>query len=373
MMKVERRLRVFLSHASEDKQLVRKLAQRMLKQGFDPWVDENSIPAGGRWERYIEQSLRDSDAVVVCLSRSLTGKTGFIHREISLAASMARENEEDHVSKLIPVKLEECNIPEDLSEWQVVDVSSRGGWKALVRALSLRQLALGILDPAPRRRIDQHHLMLSVRRDGRNARCSSTVYYDIPWEQFGYTKQADKWQRELMQDVALDESLFINPVVDRALAESIERMLSEVCGTGDTEVSGQERTINTSATDGIYVSSDFVLSPKIPSRIVMSRLPKLGINLIEFSGDFSTQELSMSVAKATGDHRYVEDEYEEQEWDFRTARELFHSPGFRAIKMAVSKWIRRAMDLRGVDGQGCEIDVSLDDTETDYPTILFTW
>ena len=37
--------RIFLCHASEDKQQVREVYQRLKAEGFEPWLDEEDLSA----------------------------------------------------------------------------------------------------------------------------------------------------------------------------------------------------------------------------------------------------------------------------------------------------------------------------------------
>lgn len=53
---IERKLRVFLCHASQDKPIVRELYQRLLAEGsIDPWLDEEKLLPGQDWEAEIEE------------------------------------------------------------------------------------------------------------------------------------------------------------------------------------------------------------------------------------------------------------------------------------------------------------------------------
>ena len=41
---------MFLCHFSGDKPAVRMLARRLEKDGFNPWLDEDKLMPGERWE-----------------------------------------------------------------------------------------------------------------------------------------------------------------------------------------------------------------------------------------------------------------------------------------------------------------------------------
>jgi purine-nucleoside phosphorylase len=143
-----RLLHVFLCHASEDKAAARKLYSKLRKAGFKPWLDEEAILGGVRWEDAIEDGVRDSDAVVVCLSSVSIKKEGYLHTEIELVMKVASEKPDD-VIFVIPVKLDACEIPRRMNKWQCVDLFQRGGYGRLVKALEARAKQLGVQVAAP--------------------------------------------------------------------------------------------------------------------------------------------------------------------------------------------------------------------------------
>jgi TIR domain len=133
---------VFLCHASGDKATVRNLYQRLLGDGFKPWFDEEDLLPGQDWSREIPKTVRAAHVVLVCLSQIAVNKEGYVQKEISFALDMAIEKPEGTIF-IIPLKLEECNVPQRLSQWHWVDNSSRG-YERLVRALRMRAESLGL-------------------------------------------------------------------------------------------------------------------------------------------------------------------------------------------------------------------------------------
>jgi TIR domain len=130
-------LRVFLCHASVDKQPVRELYKKLRSEGFNPWLDEEKLLPGQEWEQEIAKSVRTSDIVIVCLSQEAVNKRGFVQKEIKYALDVADEQPEGTIF-IIPLKLEECEIPDRLRRWQWVMLSDKKGYKQLIDALRLR-------------------------------------------------------------------------------------------------------------------------------------------------------------------------------------------------------------------------------------------
>ena len=136
------RLRVFLCHSSADKPAVRALYKRLRVDGFDPWLDEENVLPGQDWKREITATARSSGAVIVCLSCGSITKEGFVQKEIKYAPDVADEKPEGTIF-IIPLRLEECEVPTRLRRWQWVD-GSEAGYTRLVTALRLRQQTLPV-------------------------------------------------------------------------------------------------------------------------------------------------------------------------------------------------------------------------------------
>jgi hypothetical protein len=125
---------VFLSHASEDKPYVKRLRSRMLRDGLDPWLDEDEIDPGQDWELEIERAVERADAFVVFVSRSSVAKISYLDKEIELGLRVAERRPPGAIF-IIPALIEPCEVPERLARWQWVDLRRRGGYKRLLKSL----------------------------------------------------------------------------------------------------------------------------------------------------------------------------------------------------------------------------------------------
>jgi ATP-dependent Clp protease ATP-binding subunit ClpA len=76
-----RGLRVFLCHSSADKPAVRELYQRLRADGFEPWLVEENLLPGQDWQREIPRAVRQSDAVIACLSKGSISKQAMCKRK----------------------------------------------------------------------------------------------------------------------------------------------------------------------------------------------------------------------------------------------------------------------------------------------------
>jgi TIR domain len=120
-MLTERKLRVFLCHASQDKPVVRELYQRLLTEGWiDPWLDEEKLLPGQDWGMEIEKAVEAADAVIVCLSNNSVTKDGYVQRELKFALDIALEKPDGTIF-VIPLRLEDCQVPRRLKSWHYVN------------------------------------------------------------------------------------------------------------------------------------------------------------------------------------------------------------------------------------------------------------
>jgi hypothetical protein len=130
---------VFLCHSSGDKEKVRRLHSQLKESGFRPWLDEEDLIPGARWESEIRKAVKQSDIVLVCLSKSSITKEGFVQKEIKIALDIADEKPEETIY-IIPARLEECAVPARLSGWQFVDLFRENGFDRLVKAIRSKSL-----------------------------------------------------------------------------------------------------------------------------------------------------------------------------------------------------------------------------------------
>jgi TIR domain len=136
-------LKVFLCYSSDDKPAVRVLYKALKSNGFDPWLDEENLLAGQDWNYAITKAVRESDAVIVCLSKGSVTKTGYVQKEIKFALDVADEQPEGAIF-LIPVKLEDCDVPDRLRRWHWVNLHETNGYEKLVSSLTRRASNLDI-------------------------------------------------------------------------------------------------------------------------------------------------------------------------------------------------------------------------------------
>jgi len=142
---MSRPLRVFLCHASQDKPAVRELYKKLAAEPWiDPWLDEENLLPGQDFDLEIYKALRDSDAIIICLSQVSVAKEGYLNKEIRRALDAADEKPEGAIF-VIPVRLDDC-IPsfERLKKYQWLDYFSPNAHERLIKSLRRRAEVLKI-------------------------------------------------------------------------------------------------------------------------------------------------------------------------------------------------------------------------------------
>lgn len=128
------KVKIFISYARLDAEKVLPLYQRLNDEGFEPWIDREHLLPGVKWRVAIEQALREADFFLLCLSSQSSSRRGFIQREINAALDLWEERLQDDIY-FIPLRLEECDIPARVDDFQCVNWFEADAWERLMKAL----------------------------------------------------------------------------------------------------------------------------------------------------------------------------------------------------------------------------------------------
>ena len=136
--------KVFISHASEDKdRFVIDFASRLRAQGIDAWLDRwEMLPGDSLVDKLFEEGIPSATAVVIVLSTNSVDKP-WVREELNAAFVKHVEGG----TKLIPVVLDDCRVPECLAStlWEKIsDLSAYDqSFERIVAAIT------GVLDKPP--------------------------------------------------------------------------------------------------------------------------------------------------------------------------------------------------------------------------------
>jgi TIR domain len=106
-------LKVFISYASEDYPVAKRLRTALQRRGIDPWLDDELRP-GGKWNDDITGEIAASTHFVALISAHSLRDDRFVRREWDQALAQNKP--------FIPVRLEECALPDILKAKQWEDL-----------------------------------------------------------------------------------------------------------------------------------------------------------------------------------------------------------------------------------------------------------
>jgi len=126
--------KVFISYATEDISQARELSLYLKENRFDPWLDKEKLKVGDNWDLKIKQALKNSDFVILLLSSTSIKKRGYFQREFKLALKYLEERLIDD-TYILPVLLNECDVPEQLTSIQWIKYDQPNFNTEIVEAL----------------------------------------------------------------------------------------------------------------------------------------------------------------------------------------------------------------------------------------------
>jgi len=129
--------RIFLCHASEDKDAVRRFYAKLEDSGFEPWLDEKDLLPGQLWEDEIPRAIRESGVVLVFLSKVSVSKRGYVQKEFRLALRELEEIPEGEIF-IIPIKVGECEVPTRFRRFQWIDIERDDATEKVFDAIRTR-------------------------------------------------------------------------------------------------------------------------------------------------------------------------------------------------------------------------------------------
>ena len=110
--KLSRKPRVFLSYSHDAMPVATELIQALRSSGAKVWIDEEQLRAGERWDVSILKGMSDADVFLALLSHG---------RSDNLSFELKTANDK-HI-KIIPVLLENADVPPELRKLNYIDLT----------------------------------------------------------------------------------------------------------------------------------------------------------------------------------------------------------------------------------------------------------
>lgn len=134
-------LSVFLNYASGDFSKVKRIYEFLKFQKIKVWFDKENLLPGQDWNFEIVNAINKADIILVCISSNSISKEGFVQKEIKQVLNQADEKPDGTIF-LIPLRLDNCDVPFWLGRWQWVDYFDPTWQDKLMTSLRLRAVAL---------------------------------------------------------------------------------------------------------------------------------------------------------------------------------------------------------------------------------------
>ncbi len=197
---LQRNLKVFLCHASQDKPIAHELYLKFIIEGWiEPWLDIKKLLPGQDWQVEIMHAVKTADNVIIFLSNKSINKDGFIQKELRLAKDIALEKSEGSIF-LIPLRIDNCEVPQGLEKYHWVNYFG------------------GEQEQTYNKLIDSFKLRLEdIRRKEADAKKSGQQKHeDLPQTRIGRFDILESNQRELFSIVETSFNNFLQLYTDEA-------------------------------------------------------------------------------------------------------------------------------------------------------------
>ncbi|HKU72587.1 MAG TPA: toll/interleukin-1 receptor domain-containing protein [Pyrinomonadaceae bacterium] len=126
---------IFVSYARKDIERVRLICEKLKNLEFDLWFDQEDLVAGERWEDKIRDVINDSRIFLLFLSSSWVENRSYVQKELGIALEVLKEMPSDQVY-IVPVRLDDCKVPRELSDLHWMDVWDDSQTDKLINALT---------------------------------------------------------------------------------------------------------------------------------------------------------------------------------------------------------------------------------------------
>jgi len=125
---------IFISYARTDVEIVRGMYESLVSKNHLPWMDIYSIKGGENWLRAISKAIDECEIFLAVLSNNSVSRRGVIQKELKKALDKWEGMLPDDIY-IIPVRLDDCPIPDLLKHIQVLNWDGGKGENKLLEAI----------------------------------------------------------------------------------------------------------------------------------------------------------------------------------------------------------------------------------------------
>ncbi len=125
---------IFISYAREDEKKAAEVYDALIGRGHMPWMDKKELVAGQDWKLKIRKAIEKSQYFVALMSEQSVTKKGFVQKELRFALDVLGEIPPGQIY-FIPVRLEECEVPDAIRSLHWIDLRRKEDLEHLFRAV----------------------------------------------------------------------------------------------------------------------------------------------------------------------------------------------------------------------------------------------
>ena len=127
---------VFISYASQNRDRILDLVERLRGAGVSVWIDQMGIEGAAMWSQQIVAAIRDCKVLILAISKNSASSENVV-KELALASEGRK--------RILPVFMEEADIPETMA-YQLAGIQRveffEGNEEAGLKAVSYTHLTL---------------------------------------------------------------------------------------------------------------------------------------------------------------------------------------------------------------------------------------
>lgn len=127
--------KVFISYSHEDQHFARKVADKLIQDGYDVWLDQKEILVGDSVAQKIMSGIKECDYFMVVISENSVNSK-WVQKELEVALSNELNVEKP---KILPIKVDNTDVPEFLKDKLYADfrdnIEFNHSYKQLIEAM----------------------------------------------------------------------------------------------------------------------------------------------------------------------------------------------------------------------------------------------
>lgn len=131
---------IFVSYDINDIEVAMKLYEELKKHKQRPWIDRQVLAGGDKWNELIPSIINnDTDYFISLISNSSIRNNRFFKKEFEIAEDKMK-NMPAGTKFIIPVIIDDCEIPGFTKKYHVLNLSSNDGYANLFNAIGVETI-----------------------------------------------------------------------------------------------------------------------------------------------------------------------------------------------------------------------------------------